>query len=154
MNWKKCAKIWPKKLSESTRWLKQEVPRLICLRVASAKRRTVHTPRYMIIHTLSFHFSKLKSYVKIVREKSCLYKMNLDENVDKLQNMWRQLDLLRCAYIRNVSCINLPKILCKSKLRISIAWNVNFLAMLSFWYFFFLCLINIVLCRGKLIYCF
>lgn len=72
MSWKKCAKIWPKKLSESTRWLKQEVPKLICLHVASAKRRTVHTPRYTVIQTLCFPFSKLKSYIKMVREKKVL----------------------------------------------------------------------------------
>lgn len=129
MSWKKCAKIWPKRLSESTRWPKQEVPKPICLHVASAKRRTVHIRRYVVIWGVHFPFSKLKSCINMVREKGCRYKMLTKYKA------WRQLGLRRCASIKNIcciNCINLPNILCKSKQIMYVVWDASLFVMLSF----------------------
>lgn len=132
MSWKKCAKIWPKKLSESTRWLKQEVPKLICLHVASVKRRTVRIPRYVAIETVHFPSSKLKSCTsKHCQRKVLITKWTFSKILTNYKihgDSWIYLDV----FTRRMFFINLLKIVFKSKLSIYIAWNASFFAILFF----------------------
>lgn len=53
MNWRKSERIWPKRLSGTTRWPPPEAPKLTYSPVANARGRTAPTHRYQLTPHLS-----------------------------------------------------------------------------------------------------